>query len=47
MTGDLWGDGPSRGDCMVLIAYQWYMKECEGEQGVEKAFLAQKGVERI
>ena len=47
VTGDLWGDGQSGGDCMVLIGYQWYMRKCEGVKGIEKAFLAEKGAERI
>ena len=44
VTGDVWGEGQHDGDCMVLLGYQWYTRECEGEAGVERAFLAQKGI---
>ena len=43
VTGDVWGDRQDDGDCMVLLGYQWYKRECEGDPGVERAFLAQKG----
>jgi len=42
VTGGLWGPGQGEGDCMALIGYDWYKKECDGEQGLEMAFMAQK-----
>ena len=43
VTGDLWGLGEDNGECMVLLDYYWYQRDCDGSQQVERAFLAQKG----
>ena len=40
--GDLWGLGEDDGDCMVLIDYYWYQRDCDGSQQAERAFLAPK-----
>ena len=35
VTGDLWGLGEGNGDCMVLLDYYWYQRECDGSQKVK------------
>ena len=43
ITGDLWASDRGDGDCMIMKDFTWFQRHCEGDQQVQRRFLAQKG----